>query len=254
MIISRVVPESLNRQRIDFILKELKLAESRNQALGLIISGRVFVDNIKTIKPGKIIKSNAIIKLKKNDYKWVSRGGIKLEHALKKLDVDVFEKISLDVGCSTGGFTDVLLQRGVKKVYGVDVGYGQFDWKLRNSDRVILLERTNARNINKKIIPELIDLVVCDVSFISIKKVLIPIKKILSKKYEIVALIKPQFEATKSQIGRGGIIKDSLLHRTICEDIFCWTKENFNNRSIEIIESPISGQKGNKEFFIYVKN
>ena len=254
MIVSKVVPQSLDRKRIDFILKELDLAETRNQALGLIISGRVFVDNIKTIKPGKIIKSNAIIKLQKRNYDWVSRGGIKLDHALKKLEVDVSEKISLDIGCSTGGFTDVLLQRGVKKVYGVDVGYGQFDWKLRNSDKVILLERTNAKKINKKIIPELIDLVVCDVSFISIRKILIPIKKILNQKYEIVALIKPQFEAKKSQIGRGGIIKDSLLHKKICEDIFYWSKENFKNHLIKIIDSPILGQKGNREFFIYLKN
>ena len=254
MFISRIVPESLNKQRIDFILKELDLAESRNQALGLIISGKVFVDDIKTTKPGKIIKSNAIIKLRNSDHKWVSRGGIKLNHALEKLEIDVSEKISLDMGCSTGGFTDVLLHKGVKKVYGIDVGYGQFDWKLRNSDRVVLFERTNAKDISNKIIPELIDIVVCDVSFISIRKVLIPVKKILSKKYEIVALIKPQFEATKSQIGRGGIIKDPLLHKKICEDIFYWSKENFQNHSIDIIESPILGQKGNKEFFIYIKS
>ena len=254
MFISRIVPKSLNKQRIDFILKELDLAESRNQALGLIISGKVFVDDIKTTKPGKTIKSNAIIKLRENDHKWVSRGGIKLNHAIDKLDIDVSEKISLDIGCSTGGFTDVLLHRGVRKVYGIDVGYGQFDWKLRNSDRVVLLERTNARDINTRKIPELIDLVACDVSFISIKKILIPVKKILSKKYEIIALIKPQFEATKSQIGRGGIIKDVLLQKRICEDIFNWSKENFQNHSIKIIDSPILGQKGNKEFFIYIKN
>ncbi len=253
MFITRIVPKSLDRQRIDFILKELDLAESRNQALGLIISGKVFVDEIKTIKPGKIIKSNATIKLIKSDHKWVSRGGIKLNHAIDKLDLEVSEKISLDIGCSTGGFTDVLLHRGVKKVYGIDVGYGQFDWKLRNSDRVVLLERTNARDINTKKVPELIDFVVCDVSFISIRKILIPVKKVLNKKYDIVALIKPQFEASKSQIGRGGIIKDVLLHKKICEDILNWSKENFQNHSIKIIDSPILGQKGNKEFFIHIK-
>ena len=143
---------------------------------------------------------------------------------------------------------------GAKKVYAVDVGYGQFDWKLRNSDKVTLLERTNAKKLNSKIIPELMDIIVCDVSFISIRKVLMPTKQLIGKDYEIVALIKPQFEATKEQVGRGGIIKDTSLHTKICNDALSWFKNNFNYNYIDIIESPILGQKGNKEFFIYLKN
>ena len=182
MYVSKKVPENLDNYRIDFILKELNLVDSRNKALSLIISGKVFADNQKILKPGKLIKSNSIIKLKKNPHEWVSRGGIKLDNALNELKVNVSDLVSVDIGCSTGGFTDVMIKRGIKKVYAIDVGYGQFDWKLRNLDKVVLLERTNAKNISKKIIPELLDLVVCDVSFISIKKVIMPIKSLLKKK------------------------------------------------------------------------
>ena len=140
-------------------------------------------------------------------------GGIKLDNALNELDISISGLVSLDIGCSTGGFTDVILKRGVKRVYAVDVGYGQFDWKLRNSDKVILLKRTNAKFINKKIIPEPINLVVCDIVFISMKKVLMPIKKLLAKNYEIISLIKPQFELQKKDIEQGGIVKIHLFTR-----------------------------------------
>ncbi len=254
MYVFKKVPENLNNFRIDLILKELKLVDSRNKALSLIMSGQVFVDDKKILKPGKLIKSKTIIKLKKKSHNWVSRGGIKLDNALNQLDISISGHVSLDIGCSTGGFTDVILKRGVKRVYAVDVGYGQFDWKLRNSDKVILLERTNAKFINKKIIPEPINLVVCDVSFISMKKVLMPIKKLLAKNYEIISLIKPQFELQKKDIGKGGIVKDFSLHKSVCDDINLWFTENFNFKKIKIIESSILGQKGNKEFFIYIKN
>ena len=254
MIITKTVPYSLDKQRIDLILKELKLVDSRNQALAMVVSGKVFVDDIKIVKPGKLIKSSSIIRLKKKEHSWVSRGGVKLNHVIEKFKINVSNKISLDLGCSTGGFTDVLINKGVKKVYGVDVGYGQLDWKLRNSQKVVILERTNARTLNSKIIPELIDIVVCDVSFISIKKVLIPVKRVLNKNFQIIALIKPQFEASKNEIGRGGIIKNVSLHKKICEDMLVWFKENFGYKSIQLTDSPILGQKGNKEFFIYLKN
>ena len=254
MLIRKVVPENLDKQRIDFILKELDLVESRNQALASIISGKVFVDNEKVLKPGKIIKCNKTIELKKDSNQWVSRGGIKLSHALKKFDINVSKKISLDVGCSTGGFTDVLIKMGVKKVYAVDVGYGQLDWRLRNSEKVVLLERTNARELDTNVIPELLDLVVCDVSFISLTKVLLPLKKLLNKKFEILALIKPQFESRKNEVGRGGIIKDSNVHKRICDELMIWFRQNFDHKSLNIIDRPITGQKGNKEFFIYTKN
>ena len=222
--------------------------------MALIISGKVFVDNEKIVKPGKIIKCNKVIELKKDKNQWVSRGGIKLSHALKKFDINVSEKISLDVGCSTGGFTDVLIKMGVKKVYAVDVGYGQLDWRLRNSEKVILYERTNARELDTNIIPQLLDLVVCDVSFISLTKVLLPLKELLNNKFEILALIKPQFEARKNEVGRGGIIKDSKVHKRICDELTIWFRQNFKHKSVNIIDSPITGQKGNKEFFIYIKN
>ena len=254
MFIRKVIPENLDKRRIDFILKELELVESRNQALALIISGKVFVDSEKVIKPGKIVRCNKTIELKKDKNHWVSRGGIKLNHALKKFDINVSKKISLDIGCSTGGFTEVLLKMGVKKVYAVDVGYGQLDWRLRNSEKVVLFERTNARELDTNIIPELLDLVVCDVSFISLKKVLLPVKKLLNRKFEILSLIKPQFEAKKKEVGRGGIIKDSKIHNRICEELMFWCRQNFDCKYLSIIDSPITGQKGNKEFFIYIKN
>ena len=159
-----------------------------------------------------------------------------------------------DIGCSTGGFTDVLIKMGAKKVYAIDVGYGQLDWRLRNSEKVILFERTNARELDTNIIPELLDLVVCDVSFISLKKVLLPVKKLLNSKYEILSLVKPQFEAKKNEVGRGGIIKDSRIHNRIFEELMFWFKQNFDYEYLNIIDSPITGQKGNKEFFIYIKN
>ncbi len=254
MFVRKVVPQHLDKQRIDYILKELKLVESRNQALALIISGKVFLDNEKVLKPGKIVKCNKTIELNKKENQWVSRGGIKLSHALNKLNINVRNKVSLDIGCSTGGFTDVLIKMGVKRVYAVDVGYGQLDWRLRNSEKVVLFERTNARNLDTKTIPELLDIVVCDVSFISLKKVLMPIKELLKKKFEILALIKPQFEAKKNEVGRGGIIKDPKVHKRICEELTVWFTQNFNHKSVSIIDSPITGQKGNKEFFIYIKD
>ena len=192
--------------------------------------------------------------MKENQHSWVSRGGIKLNKAVEVFDVNILDKICLDIGCSTGGFSDVLLKYKAKKIYAVDVGYGQFDWKLRNSEKVTLLERTNARNLSKKIISEPIDIVVCDVSFISIKKVLLPIKQLIKEKYEIISLIKPQFEVTKELVGKGGIVRDEDVHRNICREIKLWLSKNFLHKIIKIIESPILGQKGNKEFLIYLRN
>ena len=251
---SKKVPEKLNNKRLDSLLKELELVDSRNKALAMIISGNVFVNEAKVDKPGKLIKCDTIIKLRQNDHQWVSRGGVKLEHSIKVLNIDLKNKVCLDIGSSTGGFTDVLISGGVKKVYAVDVGYGQFDWRLRNSEKVILFERTNARNINKKIIKEQIDLIVCDVSFISLKMVLLPSLELLKDSFIILALIKPQFEVEKKKVGKGGIIKDPKIHEDVCEDIKNWARENINYKSIKIIDSPILGQKGNKEFFIYIRN
>ena len=254
MFISKKVPERLNNLRIDLILKELKFVDSRNKALSVIMSGNVFIDESKVDKPGKLVKYNSIVKLKKKDHDWVSRGGIKLDHALRKVKLNVRNKICLDIGCSTGGFTEVLLNNGVRRVYAVDVGYGQFDWKLRNSKKVVLLERTNARSLNENIISEKVDLIVCDVSFISLKKVILPSKRFLNDKFDLLALLKPQFETEKKNIGNGGIIKNPEIHKQVCFDIESWIKKNFKFQILKIFESPILGQKGNKEFFIYLKN
>ena len=170
------------------------------------------------------------------------------------LGINVSTKTCLDIGCSTGGFSEVLIQRNVKKVYAVDVGYGQFDWKLRNTRNIILLERTNVKDLDIKLIPEKIDLVVCDVSFISLKKVILPIQKLLCDRFQILALIKPQFEVSRNEVGKGGIVKDKKIHERVCEEIDTWFKTNFKDISTRIIQSSIFGQKGNKEFFIYVTN
>ena len=253
MFLSYFIDKDLSNKRLDIILYKLNLASSRQRALSLIINGKVFIGNNKIEKPGKIIKANQIIRIKKKINQWVSRGGIKLNHAIKELNIDVKNKICMDIGCSTGGFSQVLLFHNAKKIYAVDVGYGQFDWKLRNSDKIILMEKTNARFLSSKIIPEKIDFVVCDVSFISMKKVVLPCKEFLKETFEIITLIKPQFEASKLEVGKGGIIKNSDVHTQICKDIQFWFEENFKPDLIHIIDSPIKGQKGNKEFLIYVK-
>lgn len=253
MFVLKIVPETLNRCRIDIALVELKIAKTRQNAQALILSGKVFINDLKITKAGSFVKTNSVIKVKKSN-EWVSRGGVKLNSALKKCNIFVQNKTCLDIGCSTGGFTQVLLRNYAKKVFAVDVGYGQFDWKLRNCERVKLFEKTNARYLDDKIISEKIDLVVCDVSFISLKKVIKPIYPLLNRKFEILSLIKPQFEAAKNLLGRGGIIKDPELHSQICEDIRTWFVEEFKPKIVNVFDSPIKGQKGNKEFFIYISN
>ena len=253
MFISKIIPENLNKNRIDKVLVELKIVKTRQNALALILSGKVFIDEIKITKAGCFVKTNNVLKIKKTN-EWVSRGGIKLNSALKKCKIFVRNKTCLDIGCSTGGFTEVLLKNHAKKVYAVDVGYGQFDWKLRNCERVKLFEKTNARYLDEKIISEKIDLVVCDVSFISLKKVIKPVFSLLKRKFEILSLIKPQFEVEKNLIGKGGIIKDPELHSQICENIKNWFVKEFKPKIVNVFDSPIKGQKGNKEFFIYIAN
>jgi len=254
MIVNKIVPDKLNKLRLDQVLVELNLVKSRQKAQSLIMCGKVFLNNCKVIKAGTFVKSKNVLSVVIEKNSWVSRGGIKLDHAIKNYKISVNNKVCLDIGCSTGGFTEVLLKRGAKKVYAIDVGYGQFDWELRNSEKVDLLERTNARFINSDLINEKINIIVCDVSFISLKKVIQPASKLLTQKYEIIALIKPQFETSKKNISKGGIVKGPLIHESVCESIQSWFQTNFFLSYCKIIESPIYGQKGNKEFFIYVNN
>jgi len=240
------------KKRIDTILVERKLAESKHKAQALILAGLVFVNNQKIDKPGKKIDEDMDIVIKPT-LQYVSRGGIKLEHALKKFKIDVENKVCLDVGASTGGFTDCLLKFGAKKVYAVDVGYGQLHYKLRNNPRVVNIERCNFRYIEKEKIPEKIHLCTVDVSFISLKLIIPKVLEFLSDGGEIICLIKPQFEVGKGEVGRGGIVKDPEKHRKVIEDLRKFFI-SLNLDFIGVIESPILGQKGNKEFLAYLKN
>tara|TARA_B100001057_G_scaffold363455_1_gene366152 strand:- start:3763 stop:4530 length:768 start_codon:yes stop_codon:yes gene_type:complete len=251
MLETKVVTERFKNKRLDSILVEMNLVSSRQKAVSLIMRGNVFVEEEKISKPGKIIKINQKIQLKKSDLNWVSRGGIKLDAAIRKFKINVEGKVSLDIGCSTGGFSDVLLKNRVKRIFAVDVGYGQFEWKLRSSKRITLYEKTNARYIKPEMIPDFIDLIVCDVSFISAKKVIEPNIKFLKKEFEIIVLIKPQFEVQKNLVGRGGIIKDEKIHKDVCNDFKGWINKKFDPDFLKIMDSPITGQKGNKEFLLY---
>ena len=253
MFSSNIVLEKYNNKRLDSFLVGMGIVKSRQRAVSLIMSGNIYIAGEKIDKPGKLIKKKQIIRIKKNDNPWVSRGGLKLAKAIDNFKIKVKDKVCADLGCSTGGFSDVLLKNGAKKIFAIDVGYGQFDWRLRNSKNIILLERTNAKFIISKVITELVDLLVCDVSFISLKKVILPFKNLLKEKFEIIALIKPQFEASKELVGKKGIIRDEKIHENICVNINSWFVENFFPDVVEIINSPILGQKGNKEFLIYVK-
>jgi len=184
MFSSNIVSKKYNNKRLDFFLVGMGIVKSRQRAVSLIMSGNVYITNEKIDKPGKLIKNKQIVRIKKNDNPWVSRGGLKLAKAIDNFKINVKDKICVDVGCSTGGFSDVLLNNGAKKIFAIDVGYGQFDWRLRNSKNIILLERTNAKFVNSKVITELVDLIVCDVSFISLKKVILPFKSLLKQKFE----------------------------------------------------------------------
>ena len=239
------------KKRLDELLVEKNLIESRNKAQGIILSGLVYVNNQKIDKPGKRFSDDVEI-LVKSLPKFVSRGGLKLEHAIKNFKINVKDKICMDIGASTGGFTDCLLQFGAKKVYSIDVGYGQLHYSLRNNPKVINIERCNFRYIERDKIKDKIDICTIDVSFISLKLIIPKCIEFLKDRGSIIALIKPQFEAGKNEVEKGGIIKSPEKHKKILNNL----KEFFINTRLKIeglIESPILGQKGNKEFLIYLK-
>lgn len=236
--------------RIDRFLVERGLVESREKGQALILAGQVLVNNQKVDKPGVLVPTDAEIRIIGGQLPYVSRGGLKLEAALRQFRIDVSGKIALDVGASTGGFTDCLLQHGCKRVYAVDVGYGQLAWKLRQDPRVISIERTNIRGIDPATIPEPIEVAVIDVSFISLEKVVPSVIPLLSQSAGIIALIKPQFEAGKDQVGKGGIVRDETARSAVVEKIARFFREHgFDVKGI--IQSPITGQDGNVEFLIY---
>jgi 23S rRNA (cytidine1920-2'-O)/16S rRNA (cytidine1409-2'-O)-methyltransferase len=225
------------------------LAESRTRAQALIMAGAVFSGQRKLAKAGEMLAEDAPLEVRGKDHPWVSRGGIKLDHGLTHFGFDVARAIALDVGSSTGGFTDVLLSRGAAKVYAVDVGTNQLAWKLRQDPRVVVLEQTNARYVTSEQVPEAVDVVVCDASFISLAKVLEAPLKLAKAGARLIALIKPQFEAGREEVGKGGVVRDSAVHQRVCAAAAEWVASR-GWTVLGITESPITGPEGNVEFLL----
>lgn len=237
------------KQRADQLLVDRGLAESRTRAQALILAGLAFVGDRKIDKAGQQLAEDAAISVKGRDHPWVSRGGIKLDHALTHLGWDIAGAVAIDVGSSTGGFTDVMLNRGAARVYAVDSGTNQLAWKLRQDDRVIVHEQTSARILTADHIPEPVDLIVCDASFIALSKVL-PVPMAFAKAdARLVALIKPQFEAERHEVGKKGVVRDAAVHARVCSEVRDWL-ERSGWRVVETVESPITGPEGNVEFLI----
>ena len=239
--------------RIDQLLIERGLAESRTRAQALVMAGHVMLGDKKADKPGLQVAEDAEISVKGQDHPWVSRGGIKLAHALEQFGIDVTGVVAIDVGSSTGGFTDVLLSKGAAKVYAVDSGTNQLAWKLRQDPRVVVHEQTSARILTAEHIPEPADLIVCDASFISLAKVLERPMSFAKPGAQMVALIKPQFEAGRGEVGKGGVVRDAAVHTRVCEEVSAWLEDS--GWSVKgLTESPITGPKGNVEFLIWATN
>ncbi|MEE9434486.1 MAG: TlyA family RNA methyltransferase [Sphingorhabdus sp.] len=236
--------------RIDQLLVERGLTESRSRAQALIMAGLVMVGERKAEKAGLQVALDAKIVLKGKDHPWVSRGGVKLAHALEEFNLDVADMVAIDVGSSTGGFTDVLLTKGARKVYAVDSGTNQLAWKLRDDDRVIVHEQTSARILTDAHIPEPIDIIVCDASFIGLAKVLERPLTFARQGAQLIALIKPQFEAGREEVGKGGVVRDEKVHARVCDEVKSWLEESGWQVS-GLTTSPITGPKGNVEFLIH---
>ncbi len=240
----------MSKTRLDTLLTDLGLVPSREQAKRLILAGLVLVNEQKIDKAGTSVPDDAEIRLLGQEHPFVGRGGMKLDKALQEFGVDVTEKVAIDVGASTGGFTDCLLQRGAKKVYAVDVGYGQLAWKLISDPRVINRERVNVRNLSPADFDEPFDIAVIDLSFISLNKVLTPICSLLKPGATMIALVKPQFEVGKGEVGKGGVVKSAEQHQRVLQDVQDYAVSIGLNVQ-GVIESPIKGAKGNTEFLLY---
>jgi 23S rRNA (cytidine1920-2'-O)/16S rRNA (cytidine1409-2'-O)-methyltransferase len=240
----------VSKSRLDQLLVERGLADSRAKAQALVLAGQVFSGERRLDKPGQSIAPDAPVEVRAPAVPYVSRGGIKLAHGLDHFGVDPAGMVALDLGASTGGFTDVLLRRGAARVYAIDVGHGQLDWRLRNDPRVVVLEKINARGLSRAHVPEPVNLVVCDVSFISLELALPPALVLAGPDALLIALIKPQFEVGKGQVGKGGVVRDPALHRVVCARIARWLAEQQGWRVLGVSESPITGPKGNREFLI----
>ena len=225
------------------------LAESRTKAQALIMAGVVFSGERKLAKPGDMLAEDAALEVRGKDHPWVSRGGIKLAHGLDHFGFDVTGAVALDIGSSTGGFTDVLLSRGAAKVYAVDVGTNQLAWKLRQDLRVIVHEQTNARHLDRSIVPEPVDIITCDASFISLSKVLESPLKLARSGAKLVVLVKPQFEAGREEVGKGGVVRDPEVHSRVCAAAAEWVGSQ-GWTVVGVTESPITGPEGNVEFLL----
>ncbi|MBN2428992.1 MAG: TlyA family RNA methyltransferase [Deltaproteobacteria bacterium] len=241
----------MKKERLDKLLVDRGLVQSRERARALILAGKVLADEQVFDKAGMKIPEDTSLRIRGEDIPFVSRGGLKLAHALDEFNVDVHDVVALDVGASTGGFTDCLLQNGAAKVYALDVGYGQLAWKLRQDPRVVCLERTNIRHLRPEHLAERPSLAVIDCSFISLTKVLAPTLDLLTADAEVIALIKPQFELEKGQVGKGGIVRDARLQELAIQKVrdFALSLDCLGQG---IVESPVLGSKGNREFLIYL--
>lgn len=241
------------KTRADVALVERGLVESRTKAQALIMAGTVYSGEQKIAKAGQPIKDDQPLTVRSKEHPWVSRGGMKLIKAIEEFNIKLDGAIVIDVGCSTGGFTDVALTNGAAKVYGVDVGHGQLAWKLRGDERMVVMEKTNARYLTAEDIPDPIDLVVCDASFISLKTVLPAALSLVRSGGACAALIKPQFEVGKGRVGKGGVVRDPELHKEVCDNIHAWLGGLEGWSVIGITQSPIKGPEGNIEFLIYAE-
>ncbi|MEE4206200.1 MAG: TlyA family RNA methyltransferase [Erythrobacter sp.] len=237
------------KRRVDHLLVERGLAESRTRAQALVMAGVVFAGETKVDKPGQQLAEDAPLEVRGRDHPWVSRGGIKLAHALDHFAIDVTGAVAMDIGSSTGGFTDVLLARGAAHVFAVDSGTNQLAWKLRQDARVTVLEQTSARILTREQIDRECGLVVCDASFIALSKVLERPLELAARRCRVVALIKPQFEVGRHEVGKGGVVRDSMLHERVCGEVGAWLEaQGFTVEGIAT--SPITGPQGNVEFLV----
>lgn len=241
-----------NKTRLDVLLTEQGLQESRQKAQATIMSGLVFVNGQRVDKPGTAIPNDAKIEIRGNTLKYVSRGGLKLEKAMAEFPIELNGCICGDIGASTGGFTDCMLQNGAVKVYAVDVGYGQFAWKLRQDERVVCMEKTNIRYVKPEDIADRLDFASVDVSFISLTKVLGPARELLNDNGEMVCLIKPQFEAGREKVGKKGVVRDKAVHEEVINKVIDFAVEiGFHILNLEY--SPIKGPEGNIEYLVYIR-
>lgn len=241
------------KERLDVLLVKKNLAESREKAKAVIMSGIVYVDGQKEDKAGSMFEDTALVEVRGSTLKYVSRGGLKLEKAMEQFGVGLSGKVCMDVGASTGGFTDCMLQNGAKKVYSVDVGHGQLAWKLRNDERVVCMEKTNIRYVTPEEIPERVQFVSIDVSFISLTKVLGPVQALMEPEGDVVCLIKPQFEAGREKVGKKGVVRDPAVHLEVIQMVASFAG-SIGLEALHLDFSPIKGPEGNIEYLLHLKN